>query len=146
MKLELAIVLACTKTGCRVITLKDVNIEARYSSLVQDRVMIQPKQLVVVDTNTNPPEIVWRWLRAAVIEINSDIVVIDDMQGHPGKVSLVLDLPLPLTLDDEVWVCSTGRAYEVQDIIVDGKPTHPKRLLEYIVPIIDEVYKNTTNT
>jgi hypothetical protein len=141
VKLELAIVLACTKTGCRVVPLKDNSpIEARYSSLVQDRIKVQPEQLVAFDTDTNPPEIIWRWLRAAVIELTADIIVIDDMQGHPAKVTLVSDLPLTLTLDDEVWTCGTGHDFEIHDIILDGKPTHPDRLLKYITPIIEKIY------
>ena len=72
--------------------------------------MIKPEQLVAINTNTNPPEIVWRWLRAAVIEVSNAIVVVDDMQGHPAKVTLVPDLPLTLTLDHEVWTCGTVMA------------------------------------
>jgi len=140
--LELAIVFACNKTGCGVSLVKDnAAIEAPYSSLVQDRIKIQPQQLVAIDTDTNPPEIVWRWLRAAVIELSGDIIVVDDMLGHPAKVSLVPDLPLTLELDDEVWVCSTGRDYEIHDIILDGKPAHPNRMLEYITPIVEEIYR-----
>ena len=146
MKIELAIVLACTETGCHVRLLEnDVFIEAWYSSLVLNRIKVQPNQLVAIDTSANPPGIVWRWLRAAVIELNADILVVDDMQGHPGKVSHVPDLPLKLALDDEVWVCSTGRDYEVHDIIVDGKLAHPNRLLGYILPIIEEIYRNATS-
>jgi hypothetical protein len=147
MKLILATVLTCGDTGCHVIPLEgDAIIEARYSSLVQNRIMIQPDHLVAIDMNVKPPEIVWRWLRAAVIEFNADIVAVDDMQGHPAEVSRVPDLPLTLAIDDEVWVCGTGSAYEAHDIIVDGIPAHPNRLLGYIVPIIEEIYKNAMNT
>jgi hypothetical protein len=146
MKLELAIVLACSDVGCRVKLLKDdASIKVRFSSLVQKhRIRIQPAHLVAVDTSADPPEIVWRWLRAAVIELGDDIVVVDDMEGHPAQMSRVPDLPLTLALDDEVWVCGTGRAHEVHDVIVDGKPAHPDRVLDYIVPIIDEIYRNAT--
>jgi hypothetical protein len=103
--------------------------------------MIQPEQMVAVNTEANPPEIVWRWIRAAVIEINANITVVDDMQGHPAEVSLIPDLPLPLKLNDEIWTCGTGRDYEIHDIIIDGKPRHPNRLLKYITPIIEEIYR-----
>lgn len=142
MKLELAIVLACHKIGCRVTLLKDdLPIKVLYSALVKDRIKIQPEQLVAIDMDANPPEIVWRWLRAAVIELTEDIVVVDDMQGHPAKVSFVSVLPLTLALEDEVWTCSTGRDFEIHDIIINGKPTHPSRLLKYIAPIIAEIYR-----
>jgi len=142
MKLELAIVLSCKKTGCRISPLdNNAPIEAVYSSLVQDRIMIQPEQMVAINTDTNPPEIVWRWLRAAVIDLDQDIVVVDDMQGHPAKISLVPDMPLSLRINDEVWVCGTGHGYEAQDTITEGKPTHSSRLLKYIAPIIEEIYR-----
>ena len=142
MKLELALVLTCDKTGCRVARLKDnVHIEACYSSLVQDRIMIQPDQLVAIDTGINPPEIVWRWVRTAVIELAADSIVLVDKQCHPAEVTLVSEMPLTLNIDDEVWVCSTGGDYEIHDVIVDGKPTHPNRMLRYIAPIIEEIYR-----
>jgi len=142
VKLELAIVLACNKTGCRAAPLQDnSHLEAHYSSLVQDRVKIHPEQLVAINMDTKPPEIVWRWIRAVVIELAADVIVVDDMQGHPAKVSLVPDLPLTLTLDDGVWACGTGHEFEIHDIILDGKPTHPRRLLKYIAPIIEEIYQ-----
>lgn len=115
--------------------------DARDSSLVQNRIKIQPEHLVAINTDTNPPEIVWRWICAAEIELSENIIVVDDMQGHPSKVSRVSNLPLKLTLDTEVWICSTGRDYVIHDIIMDGKPTHPKRMLEYITPSIEEIYR-----
>ena len=142
MKLELAVVLSCSENGCRVRTLKgDTLIEALYASLVKNRIKIQPEHLVAIDVSGNTPEIVWRWIRAAVLEIKaSSVDVVGDMGGHRAEVSLVPDLPLELSIDDEVWVCGTGRAYEVHDLIVDGKPAHPERLLNYIKPIIKEIY------
>jgi len=143
MKLELAIALSCSSTGCRVAPLESSgSIEVPYSSLVQDRIKIQPEQMVAINTDTNPPEIVWRWLRAFVIEINKSIIVVDDMQGHPGKVSLVPELPLTLRIDEEVWVCGTGQDFEIHDLIIEGKPAHPQRVLTYIKPIIDGIYRD----
>lgn len=148
MKLELAIVVDCGATGCHVNPLKgSASIKVRYSSLVQKYgIRIRPAQLVAVDVSANPPEIVWRWLRATVIEVKADMVGVDDMRGHPATVSRVSDLPLTLALNDEVWFCGTGRAYEVHDVITDGKPTHPNRLLEYIAPIIAGIYKTPAHT
>ena len=148
MKIELAIVVDCDATGCHVNPLKgSESIKVRYSSLVQKYgIRIRPAHLVAVDVSANPPEIVWRWLRAAVIEVNADTVGVDDMLGHPATLSRVPDLPLTLALDDEVWFCGPGRADEVHDIIADRKPTHPNRLLEYIAPIIAGIYKTAVHT
>ena len=143
MKLELAVVMACTEAGCRVKSLgKGTPFEARYSQLVKNRIRIQPNHLVAVDRIGNSPEVVWRWIRAAVLEVKEHTVdVVGDLDGHRGEVDRVPDLPLELNLDDEVWVCGTGRAYEVHDLILDGKPTHPERLVEYITPIIEGIYQ-----
>jgi hypothetical protein len=141
VKLELAIASTCTKTGCVVESLEGTLKEALYSSLVRDRIKVQPEQLVAINVDKNPPEIVWRWIRAAVIELDAAIVAVDDLQGHPAKVSLVSDLPLSLDIDEEVWACGTGQGFQIHDKIVDGKPAHPSRLLSYITPIIEEIYQ-----
>ncbi len=142
MKLELALVISSNKAGCLVSVLRNnLPIEAKYSLLVQDRIMIRPKQLVAIDRESSPPIIVWRWLRGAVLELNDDVVVVDDMQGHAAKVSRIPALPLTLKLDDEVWVCGVGESFEIHDLLVDEKPRQPNRILRYITPIIEEIYK-----
>ena len=143
MNLKLAIVKSCSETGCRVITLDSNSpLNVNYSKLVQDRIKIRPGQMVALNTETNPPEIVWRWIRTAVFELTADVIVVDDMQGHPAQVSRVNELPLILSENDEVWACSTGSNFEVHDIIMDEKPTKPNRLIKYITPIINDIYNN----
>lgn len=95
MKLKLALVLTCNENGSSVKTVPDNStFEAVFSSLVvQKRIKIQPDQLVAINMDANPPEIVWRWLRAVVLETGGDTVVVDDIKGHPAKVSSVSDLP-----------------------------------------------------
>ncbi len=142
MELKLAIVLNCDDTGCQVALVEDNSTcDAVYSSLVKNRIKIKQDQLVALNTSVKPVQIVWRWLRAEVIELGENTVVVDDMEGHPGKVSQVLELPIKLSLDEEVWVCSTGNAYEVHDIILDGRPVNPNSMLKYITPIIDGIYQ-----
>jgi hypothetical protein len=142
MKLELAICVACGKTGCEVKRVNDsVVIQAVYSSKVKDRIKIQPGHMVAIDIGSNPPEVVWRWIRATVIEVNDHVTIMDDMEGHPGVVSLVPELLLDLKLDDEVWVCGTGQDYEVHGLILDGKPVDPDPILRYITPIIEGIYQ-----
>ena len=141
MKFMLATAVSCSKTSCVIMPLgSKTQIAAQYSTLVQDRIMIRPEHLVVINTNPNPPEIMWRWLRGVLIELSTNTITVDDMQGHPAEVKLVPELPLQLSLDDEVWMCGTGDAFEIHDLIIDGKPAHPERLLEYITPIIEKIY------
>ena len=86
------------------------------------------------------PEIIWRWLRATVLEVNDNSVGFEGRSGKLGFANRVATLPLKLSISDEVWFCSTDQALEVHDRIVDGKPTHPHQLLVYITPIIERIY------
>ena len=141
MNLKLALVRSCGESGCSVAPLdSDSTLEITFSRLVRDRIRIQPGHLVAFNTDKNPPEIVWRWIRTVVIELKSDSVMVDDMMGHPAQVSTVDELPLDLAEGDQVWACGTGSGFEIHDIILDGKPNEPNRLLTYITPIIEETY------
>lgn len=141
MDLELAVTISCTDTGCQVKLLRsDEVIETRYSDTVRDRIQIEPQQLVAIDMGLPTPEIIWRWIRAIVLEVNDSSVGIEDYWGHIGFVSRVAALPLSLSIADEVWCCNTDKDHEVHDRIVDGKPANPHQLLEYITPIIERIY------
>jgi hypothetical protein len=141
MKLNLAITESCTDKACQVRSLNRGDVfEAKYSALVQIRIKIQSQQLVAIDTSQQIPEIMWRWVRATVLEVNEISVSLEDCSGKLGFASRVASLPLDLSIGDEVWFCSTDQDLEVHDLIIDGKPTHPDRLLEYIKPMIERVY------
>ena len=141
MKFELAVTLSCTETGCQVQLVRGGDVlTTHYSSLVRDRIWIRARQLVAIDLSQPIPEIVWRWVRAIVLEVNEESVGIDDCMGRLGFASRVATLPLSLAEDDEVWFCKTDQELEVHDQIVKGKPAHPDRLLVYITPIIERVY------
>lgn len=142
MKLELAIVTQCHSNGCDVTLCKNnQSVKATYSPLVKDRIHIQPRQLVALDSATEPPEIVWRWLKGVVIELSDQSIIVDDLEGHPATVTLPAKLPLELNLNADVWTCGTGKGYEIHDLCFEGKPSQPDRLLKYITPIIKEIYQ-----
>jgi hypothetical protein len=141
MNLELAVTIDCTETGCQVQWVSDDKvISTNYSALVLDRIRIQKQQLVAIDTSPLIPEIVWRWVRAIVLEVNDESIGIEDCLGQIEFASRVSELPLSLAIGDEVWFCNTDRELEVHDLIVNGKPAHPDQLIEYITPIIKRVY------
>jgi hypothetical protein len=141
MNLELALTKSCTNMDCLVKLLKSGDdIEAKYSALVQNRIKIQPQQLVAIDTNLQIPEIIWRWISAIVIEVNENSVGIQGGTGKTDFASRVAILPLNLSIGDEVWFCKTDQDLEVHDLSIDGEPVHPQQLLEYITPIIERVY------
>ena len=141
MNLELALTKSCTDMDCMVKLLKSGDeIEAKYSALVQNRIKIQPQQLVAIDTSLQTPEIIWRWINAIVIEVNDNSVGIKGSTGKTDFASRVTRLPLNLSIGDEVWFCSTDQDLEVHDLSIDGEPVHPRQLLKYITPIIERVY------
>lgn len=141
MNLDLAITINCTDTKCQVKLVSNGEvITTKYSALVQGRIQIQPQQLVAIDNSQSHPEIVWRWVRAVVLEVNENTIGIEDRMGKLGFASRVATLPLNVSIGDEVWFCNTDQELEVHDIIVNEKPAHPTLLLKYITPIIDRIY------
>jgi hypothetical protein len=141
MNLELAVTASCTDMGCRVKLIESGEVvETKYSDLVQDRIRIEPKQLVALDTSLHVPEIVWRWVRAKVVEVNVSSVGIKGVSGKVDFASRVAKLSLKMSIGDEVWFCKTDRDLEVHDLIVEEKPAHPDQIIEYIRPIIERVY------
>ncbi len=141
MNIELAVTTSCTETGCQVqLVSNDKVISTHYSALVLDRIRIRKQQLVAIDSSPPIPEIVWRWVRAIVLEVNDESIGIDDCMGKIAFASRVSTLPLSLSIGDEVWFCNTDQELEVHDLIVNGKPAHPNQLIEYITPIIERVY------
>lgn len=144
MNLKLAVVTICYDLGCDVrLCGTDAELFAHYSSLVKDRIHIQPEQLVVIDLEKNRPEILWRWLKCVVIELSENLIVVDNRQDHPAVVTLVPELPLNLEVGDEVWACSTGEGYEIHGLLQDMEPAHQARLLNYITPLINRIYQRS---
>ena len=141
MKLDLALVLSCTDTGCLVSTVADDrHVEACYSSLVQDRIWISPGQLVAIDESVDPPEVVWRWVAASVDKLEEGRVIIDDGKATLISTANVSGLNLELAPGDAVWFCKTALDAEVHDKIVAGKPANPEALLAHIEPTIASIY------
>ena len=141
MNLDLAVTSSCDDTGCQVKLLRtNEEIATRYSDLVRDRIKIEPQQLVAIDMGPQISEIVWRWVRGTVLEVNENSVGFEGRLGKLGFASRIATLPLKLSIGDEIWFCKTDQELEVHDLIVDGKPTHPHQLLEYITPVIERVY------
>ncbi|MEM8859545.1 MAG: hypothetical protein AAGD96_14545 [Chloroflexota bacterium] len=144
MNLKLAIVATCYDLGCDVrLCTNDSELFAHYSLLVKDRIHIQPEQLVVIDLDTNPPEILWRWLKGVVLELSEDLIKVDDRQNHPAVVTLASELHLNLEVGDEVWMCSTGAGYEIHGLPEEMEPEHLTTLLNHITPLIKRIYQSS---
>jgi hypothetical protein len=146
MDLKLAMVESCTDDGCRVTLLGDErSVETRYSAPVRDHcIRIRPGQLVAVDTCTETPETVWRWVRTTVRGIDGDRVLVGDDIATVRSVMVVRKVSSHVAIGDEVWLSSTPTGPEVHDNVVDGKPAHIGRLEEYAFPRIIAIYKRLT--
>jgi SAM-dependent methyltransferase len=69
MDLHLAVVLSCTDPDCRIQFLdSDVCVDTRRSKpMIEHNIIVRPDQLVVVDANANPPQVVYclEWIQTA---------------------------------------------------------------------------------
>lgn len=139
MDLELALVLSCDEAGCLVQYLDGgESVQTHYSPAVKDRVRIRRRQLVAVDRGSDPPQLVWRWHRAEVLETRPESVVV----GHRGVCveASLRRADLALAIGDEAWVAGTTDAYYVFDCVVADRPEHPDWLRREAFPMIEAQY------
>jgi hypothetical protein len=143
MKLKLAIVKSCDREGCIVNSVEEgEELRAAYSRLVKGRIKISKNQLVALDHNPSPKELVWRWVRARVDSIDQGSVVLDDGRCHLIQASIPEGLDLHPETGEEVWWCKTGEAVEVHAMIDGLDQEQEERLVNYIHPIITKHYAN----
>jgi SAM-dependent methyltransferase len=71
MDLELAVPLMFTRTGCWVQSLESSTaVDAQIAeAMLENHILVQPGQLVAVDTGADPPQIVYRWQDIAVVQV-----------------------------------------------------------------------------
>ncbi|HYF62922.1 MAG TPA: hypothetical protein VD886_08930 [Herpetosiphonaceae bacterium] len=109
------------------------------------RIKLQPRQLVAVDTAAAPAQIVWRWLRGRVDYQVDGFVVVNNQLYQPGcrvpiSVARVPDeLGLSPAIGDEVFY-TLGPDGVVVDVAADGLPLHAQRLGADLFPAIEEIY------
>jgi hypothetical protein len=140
MDLAFAVVLSCEETGCFVhyLDAPDTRVWTRYSDAVQDEIRVRRRQLVVVDRATEPPQIVWRWIRAEVLEVRAGRAVV-------GAFGICDELAprnpdMKLEKGDAVWVGSNGKEKLIQDAVQSGGPAHPDELAAAAFPAIEAWY------
>jgi hypothetical protein len=140
MDLVFATVESCEAAGCHVRFLgaPETTVWTRYSPAVQDQIRIRRGQLVAVDRATEPPQTVWRWMRAEVLELRPTGAVV-------GAYGICSELPLRdpdlrLQKGDQVWVGSNGTEKLIQDLVCDDGPKHPDTLAALAFPNIKAWY------
>jgi hypothetical protein len=154
MNLELAIVISGSPSGCLVQYLGQTEpVQAEFSAPVRDRIRIRREQLVVVDRDVTPPQIVWRLFHGKVHAVDGERVTVSRLDGdveHVGGNGLMLGLVAPgpgfespVAVGDVVFYehgRTAGDAGELHDVALAGRPAHPERLRARLFPKIVETY------
>jgi hypothetical protein len=141
MKLKLAIVRSCDQDGCIVNRIEDgEELSISYSRLVKGRIKISKDHLVAMDTDRSPMELVWRWIRAEVDQVEAGSVVLDDRRGQLIPAFIPTELELDLKPGEEVWWCKTAESVEVHARTSGFGRAQEERLISYFHPVIEKHY------
>lgn len=144
MNLALAVAKECSPTECRVELVDSGEvISCQVSGPMQAVLKIFPGQLVALDTNLNPPEIVYRWHYGKVEGVEGDKVILGGMGGRTIEVGKAPGLEVEPQVGD--WVFATGgtptEQGEVVDVAANGRPAHPAFLRVYLFPKVEEFWR-----
>lgn len=137
MHLELATVVDCDDTGCRV-QLIDTSerLTAVYSQKVKDVIRIRQKQLVAINTATQPAEISWRWNIGEVESVEGNSVQIRRLDLPAGQTEEVSNADgMQVRLGDLVFYAH-GEAGTIVSQVAGGQPTDVAALKERHLPAV----------
>lgn len=147
MHLRLALVVSAGQTDCVVRWLGEQSlVTVQYSSAIQNQIKIRPRQLVAVQTTTNPPVLVWRWFRGRVEYQQEGYVVVNHRlyQASAHRPINVLQLPERLRhmvqVGDELFY-SLDNDGVVIDRVADEHPAHPAQIQADLFPAIEAFYQ-----
>lgn len=143
LNLELATVVECDDTGCRVQLIPSNQIiQAAFSAKVRDRIRVRQQQLVAVDTSTNPPEISWRWFIGEVERTEGATASIRRLDMKPGSCEVVANADgVPVKAGDIVFY-GHGEDYGVVARAVNGRPENPGALASRYLPEVAATLKS----
>ena len=124
MKLELAVVLQCDDTTCRLRLLeRDVYLTASYSTaMLQYDIRAAPGQLVALDTAATPPQIVYHWAHICADQTPEGYTLTTD--GQP------ID-PAQLRADEFPSIEATLESLDPKQLVRDGYDQIAERYLEW---------------
>jgi hypothetical protein len=150
MQLELGIARECRPDGCRVQRMDGAGMEARYAPPVQDKIKVRPGDLVALDLEREPPQIVWRWWQGTVEEIEGARArvsrnVTQAAPDAPRRASRELSVSAVLAGQvrpgDTVYFSDET----VIDVARDGLPANPERLRAERFPGVIAAYAGGGN-
>jgi hypothetical protein len=140
MDLVFATVLSCDETGCTVRFLDgETPVWTPYSAEVREHIRIRRRELVAVDRAAEPPQIVWRWIRAEVLELRGEGAVVG---AHGLCAEMTPRNPdLPLHKGDRVWIGGYGGVKYIEDRVHGDGAVHPDELAAHAFPLIAAWYE-----
>ena len=129
MKLELAIVVSCSKESCEVRYLDGEHSQTVvYSEAIKlFHIPVEPQALVAVDIDTSRPRLVYRWF---VTEIDCPI--------NESPLHISNDLRVELNQGDQVYTANSV----VVAKYVDGKPLTTTEIQRISYPLIRSMYQD----
>ena len=131
MHLELATVVDCDDTGCRVQLIEtSEEVTAAYSEKVKGVIRIRQKQLVAINTEVQPPEISWRWNIGEVESIEGTTIQVRRLDLPAGQTEEVSNGDgMPVRLGDLVFYAH-GEEGTIVSHVANGRPTDVAALKE----------------
>jgi hypothetical protein len=130
MNLQVAVVLSCTDTGCRVQPIDgEAPIETLYSKpILKYNIPIRPDQFVIVDKDTVPPETIYRWNRGTITHLDEHGMELE-IRGKRLAARRSNTLDAEIQVGNEVVVDGfSDENRQVIDLVVDGLPSQVNRL------------------
>ena len=133
MRLELAVPQMFTSTGCWVQTLDSgTSVDARIAeTLIENNIFVQPGQLVVVDMEPDPPQIVYRWTDITAAQVGGVYRV--SQGGAPVNLQRLRAQTFEVLTGGDFAVDYAGSIDESEDEEGAGKERHLVPLPESMV-------------
>lgn len=148
--LDLAIVISCNESGCQVRPADSQEIlETVYAAPVLNRVKIRPGQLVAINLQAGPPEIVWRWYRMKITSVGAgtEDLGVDDRGVRQLVAKRAPGFDSALVAGDWVWVGGIGydQGWEAIDqVSPEGGLSQPERVRQLVFPPVLGFYNQAT--
>ena len=136
--MDLAIAVEVDGSRCSIRELGSATlVEATLSRAMAERsIFVRPGDLVRVNLDYSPPEVVYRWRRATVVAVQEDSVTIatvpsDEDLSMSAWAPTLPSLRLEHAVGDTVFVDVRHRQPVVIDGSDQGEPLHPHRFGEH---------------
>ncbi|MEM7113725.1 MAG: class I SAM-dependent methyltransferase [Chloroflexota bacterium] len=140
MNLQLATVLTSDKSTCSVQLLASPNSRtAVYAApMLEYNIVAHPNDLVAVSVTDETTEIMFRWKRVTVEQIENGRLQVHDYVGQIYTLPHPTDSAPAITAGSKVYTNNQ----RVVDMVENGRPTNPTHFVERYFPQIEAMYAN----